>query len=170
MKRIILQEKPTEIVRFFELDFYEEEDISFLKEILKKKFMEGEDIFFSCIREQTLTSSKELAQMRKYVPDYFTRNGRYCVISRIDSSRFHCCGTLKFSDETSDFIFKLCNYFLCMNFFNPKPSFTWNDLIEERGLFFRANSKRYDYILSNYINTLIIKGEDSDMFDILRRL
>lgn len=169
MQKAIIQEEPIKIIRFFDLDIYEKCDIVMMKEMFNVSFVQDEDVFFSCIREQTLTSSEELNHLRTYVPDFFAKHGKYCIISQIDDQRFHCCGWLKFNDETLNFIFEAWKYFLFMNFFSPKPSFTWNDLINKKGVFFQDTSRKSEYLLNNHLELLIIKGADGDMFEVLRQ-
>lgn len=98
---------------------------------------------------------------RREVPQYINENGHYEVKFELDETRFRSIGYLTKNEEIYNQILVLWKYFEALVFFNPSPTFSWEDFNEK---FDRKKSEitAIDFVKNKYTNSVFIKGHDGD--------
>lgn len=104
-----------------------------VREILKKIIAVltiGKNYYFQFRSEDDFFIEKhELIKYRKYIPEYFDKQGKYKILYKKREGRFDAVGMLAVNNLTNDFILDLWKYYSSMSFFSS-DSLEWDNYIE----------------------------------------
>lgn len=139
---------------------YDDSSMENLKKIIKT-LTKGDRFYFEFVREDFFLEEEELIRYRREVPQYLKENGHYEVKFELDETRFHSIGYLPINEETFNQILVLWKYFETLVFFNPNPSFSWQDF-DKKFSREKAEVPVIDFVKNKYTNSVFIKGHDGD--------
>lgn len=150
---------------YYNIDAFDKNDFIFLSNKFKSIFKKDELLFFTGMREQHLTAWEDIEHLRPLVKSFFIEKGIYLPVKNINSNLFPFKGSLRFNEDTLNFIFKIWDYYVSLRFFSPSMNYTWDNFLLEKNMFLESGEEVNLLLLRKY-NAHVAKNSDGDAVEI----
>jgi len=155
-------------IGYFDLSCHADDRI-FLKEIISRLFSIGDEVYFFFRREESLTEVAQLAILKRRIFEYFSADGEFRYLRKLDDQRFDAIAKITYDFNTPNLILDFWQYFYACSFFRPINDLTFDeyeDYLIMNGVNDIDGLKQLENLLSDF---KAIKGIGGDQLTISYR-